>query len=233
MTLLQLVSYLRTNILHDIGGTGVDWSDYSDTDFDSIQLRWTNEEIVSNINEAINQVYRRTQPIKDIITINTITNPYTPTYTLPSYVLEVLAVKKANGDILTEKSTEELYSIRDFNTINGELKNYTTDYQKDKIRFYPAPEVIETLELLVYRLPLTQLSWTTKTASPELREEFQIPMLYGAAAACYLKDEANTLDPSRSLVFTRMFDSEFPFTSSYSTIRKIKTSNRPIRYGGY
>ena len=48
MTLLDLVTYLRRNILHDTGGTGTDWSAWSEDDYDSIQLRWTNEELTAH-----------------------------------------------------------------------------------------------------------------------------------------------------------------------------------------
>ena len=69
MTLLELVKHLRTNILYDTGGTGVDWSGYVEDDYSSIQLRWTNEELTANINDSIIQVYHRNNTIKDFLKI--------------------------------------------------------------------------------------------------------------------------------------------------------------------
>ena len=48
MNTLQLVTFLRENILDDTGGEGVDWTTYDKDSFDSIQLRWGNEELVAN-----------------------------------------------------------------------------------------------------------------------------------------------------------------------------------------
>ena len=65
MKLIEAMKYLRENILDDIGGLGADWCSFSEDDADSLQLRWGNEELVANINEAMNQVYRRILPVKE------------------------------------------------------------------------------------------------------------------------------------------------------------------------
>lgn len=230
MTLLNLVKYLRESILYDTGGEGVDWTGFSENDFDDIQLRWTNEELVANINEAINMVYRRVGPISDIITINV--EAGTSSYTTPSYVLEHLNVKRADGKELKKKSIQDLWGLQEFDTKTGELEVWIPDDALNKVRFYPNPISDEDVKVLVYRLPITTLSWDNYDASPELRAEYQLPMLNGAAALCYMKDESNTLDPKRASDFTALFDRDFPFTSVYSNIRKKRTANRPIRYGG-
>lgn len=230
MTLLNLVKYLRESILYDTGGEGVDWTGFSESDFDDIQLRWTNEELVAHINEAINMVYRRVEPISDIITINVEAGAHS--YPIPSYVLEVLNVKRADGKELKKKSIQDLWGLKEFDTKTGELEIWIPDDASSNVRFYPNPLVDEDVTCLVYRLPTTTLSWDNYDTSPELRVEYQIPMLNGAASLCYMKDEANTLDPKRAADFTTLFDRDFPFTSVYSNIRKKRTTNRSIRYGG-
>ena len=230
MTLLELVKYLRSNILHDLGGTGANWSSWSESDYDSIQLRWTNEELVSYINEAISQVYRRTNPIKDFYQLNITAD--INTYPIPSYILEILKVKGGNGRPLQVKSMDDFWDLQSYNTFKGEPNSFFPDVEQGNIRIYPTPLSADTLDMMIYRLPKSRLSWGNPGEVPELREEYQIPMLFGAAALCYLKDEANTLDPQRSNTLTLMFDREFPFTSSYSNIRKGRTANRPVSYGG-
>lgn len=229
MTLLELVTYLRQNILHDTGGTGVAWQNYNEDDYDSVQLRWKNEELVSNINEAIRQVYRRINPIIDTYSLPV--TAQTNGYLLKPYIMKVLEVRRADGKLLTEKSIFD-YQFSQFNTDTGDLEAFITDDKTNIIRVYPIPIANETLSLHVYRLPKESLSWDDYDVSPELREEFQIPMLYGAAGMCYLKDEANTFDPRRSSDMFALFDRDFPFTSAYSNTRKAKTANRPVRYGG-
>lgn len=230
MTLLELVTYLRNNILDDTGGQGVDWTSYSDSTFDSIQLRWKNEELVANINEAITQVYRRTNPIKDIISLSITALTYT--YTLPSYIQSIEHVKRSTGEQLRVRELDELWHLQDLYTRQGIPIYYIPDITQDKIQLYPTPLVDDTLSMVVYRYPKLKLDWSTNDLSPELKEEYQIPMLYYAASLCYLKDEANTLDPQRANTFQGMFDREFPFTSVYSSISKRRKSNRTMRYGG-
>lgn len=230
MNLLEMVTYLRDNILDDNGGQGVDWTGYSDTTFDSIQLRWKNEEIVSNINEAIKQVYRRTNPIKSVLSLPVVQG--TNSYALPAYVLSVENAKRGTGEQIRVRELEELWHLQDLDTRTGGPIYYILDTTLNTIQLYPTPVSADTLRLMVYRLPLTSLSWDDNEVTPELREEYHVPMLFCAASLCYLKDEANTLDPQRSATFSAMFDREFPFTSVYSNISKGRKSNRTMRYGG-
>lgn len=227
MNLLGLVTFLRTNILDDTGGIGVDWPLITRIDDSAFQLRWTNEELVDNINEAILQVYRRTNPIKDIMSLPVITG--TPVYTLPSYVTKVLLAKRADDLPISERSLDELWNM---STKTGALLHYSSDYTTSTIRFYPVPNKDETVSLLIYRNPISLLSWASNTLSPELRDAYQVPMLNYAAYLCYMKDEANTLDSTRAASFLGLFDKEFPPTSVYSQIRKSRTSNRPIKFKG-
>ena len=230
MNLLEMVTHLRNEILYDTGGQGVDWSRYNEDTFDSIQLRWTNEGIVSNINEAIKQVYRRTNPVKDIIPLPISVG--TNTYSLPAYVSSVENVKRGTGEMVDVRSLDELWSLQDLDTRTGYPIYFIPDTTLNTIQFYPTPSTTDTLKLIVYRLPKVNLSWEDNDVTPELKEEYQIPMLYGAASLCYLKDEANTLDPNRAATFTAMFDREFPFTSVYSNISKSRKTKRTMRYGG-
>jgi hypothetical protein len=226
----QLVSYLRTNILDDSGGNGADWSDFDDEDAGSIQMRWGNEELVNNINEAINVVYRRTTPVKDISTIVVVAG--TNTYSLPIYCLEVELVKLSNGKSLGKTDVDSLWNNQAFFTDIAEPRFYIPDMEANTITLYPNPAENDVITYMFYRLPKTTLSWNNPLGNPELRVEFHLPMLFYAAHLCYMKDEANTLDPKRAGTYLALFNEEFPFLSAYGTMRKSKTSNRSISYGG-
>ena len=230
MKLLELVTHLREYILHDTGGTGVDWSSLSKDDYNSTQLRWTNEELVGYINEAISQVYRRINPIKDLYQLPVYANE--PSYNLPSYISEVLKVKKSDGNPLQEKSMDLLWDYKGFNTVTNSPLYYIPDYEQGTLRLYPTPNADDTLDMMIYRYPKVKLDWYYPDTSPELREAYQVPMLFGAAALAYLKDESNVYDPNRSNELQLRFDREFPFTSAYSNVRKERTANRSIAYGG-
>lgn len=230
MTILELVTHLRKNILHDIGGQGVDWTAYSDDTFDSIQLRWQNEELVANINEAITQVYRRTNPIKDVYELEVCADQ--SEYTLPDYIQNVISVRNAKGHSLKEKEIIEYFWDEDLDTNTGDLEVFIPDLKNRIIKLAPVPKVDETIKLLVYRYPKVQLTWEDLDGEPELLSQYQIPMLWYAAFLSYNKDEANVNDLKRASTFMSYFDREFPFTSVYSNIRKSRTTNRPIKYGG-
>ena len=227
MNLLGLVTFLRTNLLDDRGGIGVSWTTITENDDSAFQLRWTNEELVSNINEAILQVYRRTSPIKDIMSLALTGN--VDTYLLPSHITKITLVKREDDKSVTEKSLDEVWNLP---RKTGEVLYYSTDINTNNIRFYPVPAIAQNLTLLVYRDPILPLSWTSPTDTPELRAAYHIPMLNYAAYLSYLKDEANANDPNRAAIFLDKFDREFPPTSVYSQIRKSRTSNRSIKYLG-
>lgn len=227
MTLLELVSFLRTNILDDTGGHDVDWASYSEVEPGAFQMRWGNEELVANINESIRQVYKRINPVQDSYALSVLSG--VKDYTLPSYIRKVLSGRRADGRVLEEKSVAD-YLSDDFETNTGDLEAYIPDQETGKLRIYPEPVANETVTLLVYRYPKTELTWDSPDSSPELRLDYQIPMLNYAAFLCYMKDEANSYDPQRANTFSALFDREFPFTSSYSSARKARTTNRPVKF---
>jgi len=239
MTLLEAISYLRTNILDDIGGLGADWSTFLNTDSSSLQLRWTNEELASNINEAVNQVYRRILPVKEMNSIFDIeTEVDTVNYSIDSRILQIVGIKsQTTGKQLERLDIGDVWDDQKLFTNMSTPTCYIPNLDTGTISFYPIPDAVDTYSFLVYRLPLVPLEWTIDEIDSvddiELREEFIVPMLNYAAALCYEKDEANTLDPNRVTYFLAKFNQEFPATSAYSDNRKRKTSNRPIRYGGY
>jgi hypothetical protein len=226
----QLVSHLRVNILDDSGGNGADWSAFDDEDAGSIQLRWGNEELINNINEAITLVYRRTHPVKDIGTI-AVTTP-TNQYTLPIYCLEVLLAKLSNGKALGKTDVDSLWNNQAFFTDIAEPRFYMPDMDGNTLTLYPKPAQNDTITYMYYRLPKIPLSWNSPLVEPELRIEYQLPMLFYAAHLCYMKDEVNTIDPNRAKYYLQLFDTEFPVVSSYGAMRKAKTANRAINYGG-
>ena len=201
MTLLEIVKYLRTSILDDRGGTGVVWEDLSEDDDASSQLRWSNEELTSFINEAFRKTHRSAYLLKEYgnsdfdITVAA----STATYNVDRRIIKILGVRSDNDDIaLTRYEIEDLFDTPDWTTKAGTPTHYIIDYNTKKITLYPEPEVVDTLHLLYYREELKQLDWTKSSASPEIDDRYIISALNYAAHLAYLKDEANALDPTKS-----------------------------------
>ena len=234
MDLLEAVSYLRQNILDDVGGIGSDWDSFTEDDTSSFQLRWENEELVSNINEAINQVYRRILPVKEVnISFDITTVQGTSLYELDARILQIVGIRDtATNKTLTRIDLDSVWEDEKLLTEEKTPQFYIPNYDTGSITFYKVPTEAVTYSILAYRLPLVTQSWDNSDTELELREEFVVPMLWYAASLSYDKDEANIADPGRSLYFLQKFNQEFPQTSAYSDTRKRRTSNRPIKYGG-
>lgn len=234
MTLLELVTHLRESILDDVGGTSVDWSEFAEDNVASSQLRWTNEELTRFINEAQNRVCIDALAIKDSSTFSISVVAGTAEYTLDSRILQIKGIYlNSNGKELIEAEYEDLYGMQNWRTNTGTPTHYVLDIDTGKIRLYPEPESNDTIYLVVYRLPLEQFDWETNdTQSSELRLEYQIPMLNWAAYLAYQKDEANTFDPQRATYFRQLYSADFTYNSPYQDIRRRRSSNRTIRYGG-
>lgn len=235
MTLKELVKYMRVSILDDTGGTGVVSEDIAEDDLDAIQLRWSNEELTIFINEAITQVYRRLYPIRGIEPLFAITTVIGQAdYTFDQRILRILGIiSTTSGETLQQGDYQEIWDCApDIFTKTGTPELYFPDYDNTKITLAPIPIAVDTLKLFVHRLPLVPLSWSANSLSPEIRSEWQIPMLNYAAHLAYNKDEANALDPNRSTTYLNLFEREFLQTSAYSDVRKRRNSNRGTKYGG-
>ena len=234
MTLLELVTYLRRSLLDDVGGTSVAWEDLTEDDAASDQLRWSNEELTRFINEAQNRVCADALAIKDSSTFSIDVLAGTSEYTLDSRILQVKGIYLGSlGKELIEQEYEDIYTRQNWRTVTGTPTHYMLDIDTGKIRLYPTPEADDTVNLVVYRLPLQQLDWELNDIqSSELRAEYQIPMLNWAAYLAYQKDEANTFDPQRATYFRQLYTADFTYNNPYSDIRRRRSSNRSVKYGG-
>ena len=153
-------------------------------------------------------------------------------YDIHSSILKVVQARMGDGSYeLKEKSMAEVASKDNlWESTTGTPEVYILDYQSGKLRLYPIPQADDTLYLIVKRLPKQSLS--SDTQSPEIREEYQRPMLHYAAYKAYLKDGPRTLDPERALMHIEIFDREFGSASAYSETRKRRKKPRGIKYGG-
>lgn len=233
MTLNELVKHLRQSILDDVGGTGVDWAAIVEGTDDVDQLRWSNEELTRFVNEAERQACRSAFLLKSASTdfdISVILG--TSQYTLDPRIIRIKgAYLSSTGKELIPLEYEDVMGTPNWRTITGTPTHYIADMESQTITLYPQPIANDTISLLVYRLPLQDMSWDlSEIDTPDIRVEHQIPMLYYAAFLAYMKDEANTFDPQRAEYNRQLFEKEFSNTSAYGDIRRARTTNRTVRY---
>jgi hypothetical protein len=261
MTLLELVKYLRSYILFDVGGHGIEWENIAEDDDEIVMLRWSNEELVEYIQQALYQVYRRILPAHGYypeLDVNVIAGE--PTVDLDYRILNVLSASFENTDgTVVDLCMTDLQELerKHPNTLqelsrNGTPRNIIPDFTSGTLRMQPffklemtedtaiptpgfvsTPVVKGKLKLLVERLPLKRLSWNASNRKVEIREELAIQMLNYAAYLAYSKDEANTADAGIAAARLRDFDKEFLQTSAYSDVRKRRAKRNYVRYGGY
>lgn len=234
MNLVEMVKYIRVNLLDDYGGTGVDWESYSETDTESVQLRWTNEEIVRNIQQARYFYYRRTLPVRELDSkFNISLASGKQTYDLNPKIIQIVKARLISSGLeLDRVDINDLWDIKDLATYSTTPTKYSPNYESHSILIYPIPDSTDTLQLLVDRFPLRDLTWDNPECGLEVSPEHEITLIWYATHLCYLKDNPNTFDPGRASYFFALFNQECPDTSAYSDNRKRSTSNRPVKYGG-
>ena len=237
MTLLNLVKFLRESILDDIGGTGVVWQDITEDLDEAQQLRWTNEELTGFINEGIRKACQAAMLIKDEQAAFDITIVADQAdYSIDDRILEILRIYyDSDSKALVKAEIEDIWNINNWRNTTGRPTHYVVDYNTNTIKLYPKPTAddVEDLHIFATRLPLTDLDWEqAETDTPELRSSFDMDIVNYAAHLAYLKDEANTFDPQRSEYFRTKFEREFGHLSHYGSVRRSRTKNKNIGYGG-
>lgn len=238
MTLRELLKYLRESILNDRSDRFAGSSDYL----------WEDETLVININEAQTRFCRRGLVLRDgstdEVTLVTLRAGVIE-YPLHESVLGVLSARRSSQQVdLTRVGHAALSGFRglseswvdptDMHALPpGPPIAYLTDEtlsSRDSdtmvqpvLRVYPVPSADQegqTLRLRVVRKPLERLSLSALTASPEIAEDYHIPMLDWAAylALRIVDDDAGA--PRRAAEFAASFEQHVR-DARVETMRKL------------
>lgn len=247
MNLLEAVKYLRQYVLADTGGHRIDWTSITEDSNDSVMLRWNNEELVFFINEAMSQVYRRISPKQghytefDIPILPDITD-----YTFDPRIIKITHARLQDANInlcAVHREDQDFENSGSWRDDKGTPAIYLVDEETQSIKLspsfshpvgvplIPAP-VMDTLQLIVTRMPMVPLTWDRPEDVIELRESMVVPMLSYAAHMAFSKDEANALDAAAASKYLQTFDRHFLFKSSYAERRQRRSTQTRTRYGG-
>jgi len=166
---------------------------------------WSNETLVLYLNQAQNLFARRTYCLIDSSTADPLgvdpvpgaatqfdTVAGTAVYSLHASVLTVLSARlststsdlsRVSHDELRPSYAPSLYPWPDLSTppANQQPRMYSTQEGTKKIEFGPTPDAVYTIILRVARLPLSPLSTSDLTASPEIPEEYHLDLCDWAA----------------------------------------------------
>lgn len=111
----------------------------------------------------------------------------------------------------------------------GPLRQAIVGMEANKIRWVPVPVASETVELLIYRLPLVDI--TTSGQAIEVDEQHHRHLLLWAKHLAHMKQDAETYDKGRS----DMFKADFQLYCDQAKAERERREHkyRTVAYGGY
>ena len=230
MNLLQLVTILRDDVLDDVGGTGMDWTDPNVEPL----LRWTNEQCVRYLNESQKEAARRSRMFLDASYRLNLVAGKSLYYRDPKIIqVRSASIASDKNTIKVNQAIAEIQRAGDWEARTGTPSLLCSDYKPGYFYVWPQPTGDDTMHLSVFRYPLEELDWSCRKNEIEFADEYAYPLVYGAAAYAYLKDEVNTKDLEKSEYFEQKFAEEFGSKeSTKSELMKGRRYPRAGRYGG-
>jgi len=96
--------------------------------------------------------------------------------------------------------------------------------------FYPVPSVADTLQLMVDRLPLLTLVFSSPNQALEIDEHHHRHLLLGMKELAYGKQDAETFDKSKAKEFGDAFE-QYCFKAKLERDR-VRHKKRVVAYGG-
>lgn len=210
MTLGELMGHLRCNILRD----------------ETPPYLWSDTELLRYINEAYNIFARRTHALtddySDFTTFETVAGQQ-------SYDLDPRIVFVAEMGVVTDNGNGELNYCELPDRTRKQLRNsyiqgkpqlHNLQVSTHKVRFYPVPDDVYTIQMLVARKPLNSLVSTKDI--PEISEDYHLALTDYAAA----KALANNDPEKANMAASRDF-----MDSWKKVIRDVKRDMARLRAG--
>lgn len=204
---------------------------------------WSSAEIYSFINEAQNMFCRLYGGIADATSAIThieltANEPYVPISplilkirearrTADSYDLEIL-----NFEDLQFRYSEDDYGLRTaykFDTRVGTVRGIVVGMEANKMRLVHTPEQDQTIDLIVYRLPLLPITGADQAL--EISDQHHRYLLHWMKYLAHQKQDAETYDRGRSDMFRNEFVAYCDQAKSERERREHKY--RTVAYGGY
>lgn len=193
---------------------------------------WTDDEVFHYANEAQNTFCRLTGGLADASTPAvtqvqvTAGNPWAA---ISPLILKVRGVNGADGRYIDPMNYEDLQRAGiKLNSRTGNPELLILGMETDKVRVYPVPVINETVELLVYRLPLKMIDDFDQKI--EIAKQHHTALLLWMKHLAYSKADAETFDKGKAVEFERAFQTYCFSAQTEKDTAKHKT--RVVSYGG-
>ena len=204
---------------------------------------WSDNELYSYMDDAMNMFARLTGGIADF------TSPVTAVAVtagnrigaIDPSILRIMSATRASdgGRVTIINSTDEvnLPAPNDYGTqtaLNmsntpGPVRYMVIGAQRGVVKFIQVPVVADTLNLVVYRLPLTPITGPSQSLN-EIGAEHHAHLMIWMRHLAYAKQDAETFDRARSAEQKAMFEAYCVQACSENDRYKAKV--RVVRYGG-
>ena len=242
MTPLDLVYDCRLRMDDEGGDTGTvptGFSYYWEADDSGCLIK--NSEWLRFLNQAHKEIAARTSCYRDgyeseVCKIKIVAG--TSSYPIDTRILTIEDAFLTSTKLpLTKIGLADYREIADATTATGTPIKYTEENRPFRMTLYPIPVINDTLYLTVYRYPLDDLAWDSRTADvDEPHESLREAMIQGALMLAYQKRDADTGDGGRQQFHAREFERLVGKPVDYATLENrrwnanLDMSVRPSPY---
>lgn len=220
-------------------------------DTDADDPLWSDTELNSYMDGAQKEFARRTDYFSDASTVAITQIAFIASATL--LALDPRVIKPRNAKLVTDKTKVELVtyadmenritnpsdynspfefgSALDWESSSGTPRYAVTDMETNMLRLAPIPVVADTLEMMVYRLPLEDITDDCQDLEV-VEEDFQRGLLFYMKYLAYMKNDIDTYD--ERLQNTALANHENFIENSKRQLRRARFSSTKgvVRYGG-
>lgn len=196
---------------------------------------WTSENIVSYLNEAVQEACERASLIEDRSTpaVCSLTLQVgESTYPLHPSVFEIKRLT-FRGRPLDETSVEELDAeAPGWEARSGQPRAFifeqASGIRPAQVRLVPTPTVTGTIALTVLRGALRPLSADIPSGKPEIHERYHRRLLDWVFHRAYLKQDAEVFDPNKAAQSLALFVQAFGERPDANVQRKHRDRRPPV-----
>ena len=163
--------------------------------------RWSDDELALYLNNTVNELCRESRVLKDatsaITQIPVVAD--TQSYVIDKSIVSIVRVRLTLGIknlIGIDESVADDF-VTNWETSTGTPRYYIhdSDISQQAIKLIPTPIVDDTLNLVVYRLPLTIVSMAVAADELEIPAEYHGKLFVGMYKQAYDKHDSDTYDP--------------------------------------
>ena len=191
---------------------------------------WSDTEITMYLNEANKEAAERALLIQDETTalVCTLTLAAdTATYALHPSILRIERAKlTSNGELLKIVAREYLDATWDkWESATG-TPQYIIENADGNVRIVPTPTAIDTITLIVKRLPITPMSLPADT--PEISSRHHYRMVDWALHLAYMKPDADAGNKGAADRYDEEFSRSFGYRLDANVQRKQRDRRIPV-----